>query len=393
MAQTSTNCWACGIVLSSISIVQQTVSILPQQLATQLWPLMVTLVSFSVIWDIGKALIVGYSPILPAIQAGIRAAVLGSLLAAPSDLGSLTSQFLVLPALETGSSLGAMLQSSTATALGISAPTQSCTGASPASAGITDPDYVTAATSVMTILCQIQTVSMITYDIGTIIASQQMRSGTGNDLRLSVFYAPIGLLMMYTSFTMLLDFAVTLFETILRLGVFMTFIPFIAFFWIYPSLRGSVYKAFTNLMFVFVYLVFSGIAASVSASIMYTGMQLGLGLPAGQSDPTSIITAFSNMVSTGSTINDSATIALAMKFIAYATVCTSIAMGLQRGIHGLAMQVTQYSGAGNGDRSMAIAAMSSINSLAAIGLSGAAGGMAGLGRVAGRMAGVRKRTG
>ena len=388
----ATGCWSCAIVLNAVATIQTTTTTFPAQLSAKLWPLFVLVVAFTLLWEMGKALITGANAAMPAIQTAIRMMVLAAILASPANIGQLASSYLVIPALAGGAGLGQTLATSGAAALGVSPPIADCTTYTPAAAGITDPDYAAAANSLLAIMCQVQSVTMVTFNIGAVIASQQLRHYTWGDARIAIMYNFIGLFMMYTALAMLLDFSLTLFEAIIRLGIVMVFIPFIAFFWVYPSLRGSVYRTFSNLLFVFVYLAMSGVASSVTAMLMLLGLRLGLATDGGAGTiqtPASAVLAFTQMLTAGATINDSATFGQAMRFIAYTTICTSLAMGIQRGIHGVAMQVTQYAGAGNGDRSMAIAAMSSLNSLAGIAMSGAAGTVVGLGRAAGQFVGKR----
>ncbi len=389
MAQlnTTSECWSCDAVIFAVRTVEATSAGFPGLLAAQIWPLIRVAVLAGILWELLKALATGYSPLGGLITGGIRLLVLSSLLGSPADIGQLASQYLLQPAIAGGAGLGSSLAEATSIAGGVTNPNGStCTTSFGSSMTPTDQSYETALTQLVALTCTLHQVGMVAYDVGAVVASQQMRQGTNGDLRLAIVYNAVGILMMYAAFCMVTDFALTLVEVILRAGTFVAFIPFTAIFWTYQSTRNSAYRAFTNMLFVFTYLTLTGISATVASSLLMLGMQLGLGAGAGpMQTPSEILTAFTAQLTSGSTINDNATLGDAMRFVAYVSICTTIALGVQRGVHQVAMEITQYEPSKSGDRSMAIAAMSSINTVGGIAGSMMFGGSAGLGRLFGRI--------
>jgi hypothetical protein len=384
-AQVGSICYPCTLTMYALSIAQGTLLAFPSELAATLWPLMVMIIGVGTLWAIMKAVSGGYSPVPDIIQTAARLAVLSCILAYPSNIGTLVVDYGLGPAMQAGSGLGAQLLTDTLKTGGFSPTENDCTSVTPTEVGITQSDLLSAANSLNTEMCAISDVGMIMYNIGGIVASQQVRSGTEGDMRSGVIYGAVGLFMMYSAFMMLIDFGLTVFETILRVSIILTFSPVIAFFWMFPATRGAVYNTFTNLFFMFVYFAMTGLGISVSITIMFIGIRLGLGLPINDtSTPTQLVTDFALKLTTGATIDDSSVFASALTFTAYTTICTMIATAVLRGIFDASREITQFQGNGSNQRTLAGAAINSVGSLVTASMTTAAGSAMTLGKITGK---------
>ena len=380
------SCFSCAMTLYGISIIQALLSSssgvsVPSQIAAAIWPLVVVIVGVTCLWSVLKCVAAGVSPIQPMLQTATRMAVLSVILTSSADIGQLASDYLIVPALSGGASLGAALSESATNNLGASLLTTSCTQTNPARYGITDPGYTKAATHLLEIVCRVQSISMVAYSVGSIISKQQLRTGTSTDLRLALVYSAIGILMTFAAMTMLIDFSLSIFETLIRLAAIMAFLPITAIFWVYPSTRGAVHRSLSSLLHAFVYLTLTGIATGITVFLLATSFRLGLGNPYGPiQTPTDIVQQFANLLTSGGTVNDGGVLSNALIFMAYTAIGTLMSFGVQRGIHGLAAEMTLHSGA---SRSLTMTAMGSINSVVGIIGAQAVGAATTIGRAAG----------
>lgn len=382
-------CWPCTAVMVGMQVMQGAAAD-SGALGASLWPLMATFVAIGMIYGIATAVIAGTDPVPAILDALPRLALLAALFGVAGGAAGAAAQFLIVPALRGGGALGQELAGASADAAGMGLPAAACDV--PSAGTLTDPGLVAAAASVNGIACTVHQATMLAYGLGSMVASRELRSATDIDWRIAMTYDLIGLMMMYAAFVAALQFALVLFESVLRLAVVACFAPVVAFLWMYPSLRRGVGNAVRGVMYAFLYLAMSGIGATVTAFLLYRGISLGLGMDAAAT-PTAadLAAAFGRMATQGTTINDPGVLASAIRFSAYALICSSLAVGVNKGIQGLAAGIAQSPGSAG--RSLAGAVTSMVSTAANVGVSavaaaGAVGGRA-LASGVGRLSGLR----
>jgi hypothetical protein len=390
-------CWPCNAVLYAMALAESLTTGAANQIASAVWPFFMALVSISLLWGICTSVVAGTSVVPAILDTLARFAVLAVLFTIPAGIGAFATDYAVLPPLQTGAALGNSLSATATQTLGIGIPATTCQSMQPADVGLKATGFTAAAQSLLSLTCTVHQATMVAYSAGAAIGSQELRSGTTQDKRFALFYASIGSVIMFAAMMALLDFALCIFECIVRLTVWGTFAPFIAFFWLYRPLRGAVRRAFAQLVYTFVYLAFMGLASAIVVLMLYTGMALGLGLPATPlPSPATILSTFNAAMTTGSTIDGVQTWGTAMTFAGFTSIGALVGVSIAKAVNGLAMEIAQSDPGTSGARTFAGAVTSTMNTVTsmAMGSAGTAGLVAGraIGSFVGKKAGIGIKT-
>ena len=391
-------CWSCNAMLYGMRFAEALSGTAVDQVAGVAWPFFAAVVGITMTYRIGIAVATGTSWVPDFVQSMVRFVVLAAMFTSASGVSSMVTGLAVLPALQAGAGLGNALSQTGTAALGISIPASACPSMTPAQAGIQGAGFVAAANSLLPMACRVNQTTMAAYQVGDVMASQQLRSGTSTDQRFALFYGAVGAVVMLTALTSLLDFALSLFECIVRLAAFAAFSPFTLFFWLYKPLRGAVRRSLSQVMYTFVYMSMVGLSTVVSVFLLYNGMALGLGMTTSPLPSTAdIISKFLDSITQGTTINAIQTWGTAITFAGFTLISTMVSMSLTKSINRLAMELTDPSLGGDANRTFAGAVTNAMGTMVSLGVGSAGAGGIALGRLAstfvGKQTGIRVRRG
>ena len=339
MSTAQSTCWVCNFVNQFLALIQHFIIDGTPIVARSMWPLMVVMCAIALVYGIVKGM-AGGTPFFEHIAGHLlRIAAAALIIAGPIDAGRVVADYFVGVPMTIAPTIGEALADNAAQAYNLVYNPSNCTYASAAASGVSDPTFTSISTAMMPIICRIHYAIATSIRIGGVITTHQRDDSSSGSTAQSAIIAACGLMVMYVSFMALLAFGLSLCEGLLTLGMFGVFMPFYAFFWIFPSTRVLMRNAIGTLAYTFFLLVLTGGCASLVTLISLIGMTLGLGgSVAAMMTPDQIATNAQTVLLTQGT---AASIGATIKFAAFTGISAFISTRLLRGVNDLATQVSQ----------------------------------------------------
>lgn len=416
-----TICWVCDAVVHSMGIAEALVKTSAQVEVTDFWMIVPSLFMVALLWAMLKQVVVGQSPLRPVVPMLARftlvsavalAGATGTFGSAPttpvSDVAGVTpsvqfndgssgsngqmasasiaTDLFLEPPFTLGAQVGADLGKAAASAVGMTAQASNCVFDQPSSAGVSL--LADSATQLTNLACQVHQFASTGIQIGGLIITHPRKDSAFNDQMAALAIGAIGLFLMYMCFSAILTFGFALVECVLVSAFVATFLPVMIFAWAFESTRGMIRTAFDNMLFVFVYLAFSGIGGVVMVYVLLEAMQLGLGQTASLTSPANITQTFSQQFS-GLDTSAPQSLAAVVRFAAFTVAGGLLSTRVIKASHVLAVEVSGFALAQTAGLAKAGPQMMHRLVNMAVGFAGAGVGVAGplVGRAVGSIAG------
>lgn len=383
------SCWSCNTVIYGMKIIDSFYSV-PDELGHALWPLFAAIVLASIVWSTLKALAVGINPLMPIIKTIQPFAFASVIFITPGALSTITWTMTTVPIIELGSGIGYDLGNAAKTVITQNLPETECESIDPKSLNITSTAILAATQTLVSNTCQVHQAIATTFRIGSIIASQNLAEGSTYYKMVSKTFNSIGIFIVFTSYVALLDYAVTIFEILVRICLYALFAPFLLIFSIFESTRSALSNALSIGMNLFLCLVANGLVSALILYILLMSMTLGIDPNAtGPESPTAIITSLNDTLSQGTSITAATNMARAIRLAALTAIGASMSLAISQSMRNTIQELTQSPTGADGNRTMANAVIGAagkmLNSVQGLGAAGLGSLGSSLGRGLGNM--------
>lgn len=373
------SCWSCNTMLYGFLILQA-LHDAPSNLASMIWPIFGVIFAISAAWTVAQGFAAGINPLRPIYSSLPIFGLVSVLFITPGLLSTVTWDMTVLPVIEAGATIGTALANATNSAVNSQVPMTACIANDPASAGITDASLLRTAAMVRDNTCQVHQAVATMFRIGSIMSSQQLPTATIADKATAQLFVSIGSMIMFSSYVALVSYALTLLETLIRLGLYATFSPFVVMFTVFRSTRGSLIRAISIMLNLFLSLTANGIIASTTMFLLLMAMTLGVDVTAtAPMAPADLINKLNNAIVAGNTITDYHNLGAVLRMAAMTIIGSSMAMSIASATQDLITEITQVEVDGSGNHAMANAVTRSLSSVATLAQGVGAAALTGIG--------------
>lgn len=328
-------CWLCDGVMQAMGVADAAMASAGGTLVSGIMPLMATLVGISLMYGAGTAVVQGASPLRHVQDVLMRLLVVGALAGATAGVGSTVAEWVVGPAVTAGAGLGAELSDAAASAVGVNLNSE-CTRASDAESRMTA--LKDASEALFKLTCKVHQAGSVGIRLGAVVLSKQTKIWPVFEVLKSCVFFICGIVFMVMSVLTMVAFAFALIEAIVKAAVVGALSPLLMFAWIFPSTRGTIKNVASMLLFTFVLLAMSGLAAVVMAYILMMSFGLGLGIGI-NSTPDQIKSSFESIANSWESVGSMGPF---MKFVAFSLTGFLFASRLMKAAQSVAAEVCQF---------------------------------------------------
>ncbi|MPR05669.1 hypothetical protein [Microvirga tunisiensis] len=286
-------CWTCEVIARTSDLVTSVVQASVPKLTTPALPLMVIIFGVVALFQVGKLVFWPQGGKWSQIWwMTVRFAIVYALLSSANFATDYALGWGYIPAMRAGAELGstaaqaADLSLSGATPGGVIRQTQS-NGWNDANGNCEyrQPELSNSLTSgasqsLANLACMVHNASYGIIVAGTEMVLQKRPAESASEWGSAAVITAICFFMFVSTFLALGNFAMSIVEAIIRIGIVLTFSPVLLFMWIFKNFNATKDIA-TNglrmLVYGFFLLVISGALASISAFVMKSALLMGMG--------------------------------------------------------------------------------------------------------------------